>query len=540
MIAFEFTFPGGRYHATPWNRHVNEADVAWPPEPVRVLRALIATWWRKGDHDVFSKAMLDGLIDTLASEPPVFQLPEAVHTHIRAFMPIRKNEKRLILDGFLKIRPHDPLVVAWPDTTLEPDQEALASHLLERLGYLGRAESWVQAGLAPNWLGEFNAAPRIPGETPSRGSAAVNVMATRTPSGWRDERARQIEAASAMKGAEARRVLSALPERLCEAIAVDTSEWQAAGWSIPPALRYLTYDRPEIGPLPTTRTPTRLTRDPLKAPGHPEVARFLLAGRPRPRVEDSLRIGEVLRHALMSRCPEGVVPPELSGRDTHGPLRDDPLHAHAFYLSEDADGDGEIDHLVVYSRIGFSDTARQALDRLTLLYIDKSRARLTMAGVDADAEANGGRKEWRVALDQLGPHDDIRGSRLLDRAQIWASATPFLKSRHDHVTTFDFEAQVESYAIAFLREWQLRRPGEPAPKIEAIRQKGQGKFGIGPRERSPLHFARTRSRGRGGSQPDTMGASLKLIFDVDVKGPLVFGKHAHFGMGLFTHALVPI
>ncbi|MFX9058357.1 hypothetical protein ABTN75_21495, partial [Acinetobacter baumannii] len=50
MIAFAFTFPGNRYHATPWGRHANEADVAWPPEPVRILRGLIATWWRKADQ----------------------------------------------------------------------------------------------------------------------------------------------------------------------------------------------------------------------------------------------------------------------------------------------------------------------------------------------------------------------------------------------------------------------------------------------------------------------------------------------------------
>jgi CRISPR-associated protein Csb2 len=29
MLAIAFTFPGGRYHGTPWGRHVNEADVAW-------------------------------------------------------------------------------------------------------------------------------------------------------------------------------------------------------------------------------------------------------------------------------------------------------------------------------------------------------------------------------------------------------------------------------------------------------------------------------------------------------------------------------
>ena len=30
MLALSFTFPAGRYHATPWDRHVNEGAVAWP------------------------------------------------------------------------------------------------------------------------------------------------------------------------------------------------------------------------------------------------------------------------------------------------------------------------------------------------------------------------------------------------------------------------------------------------------------------------------------------------------------------------------
>jgi CRISPR-associated protein Csb2 len=535
VTAFAFTFPGGQYHATPWGRHVNDADVAWPPEPVRILRALIATWWRKADQQAFPKAALDELIDALAVELPVFHLPGAAHTHIRAFMPTPEG-KRLIFDGFLKVRPDDQLVVAWPDVSLTEDQRALAAHLLERLGYLGRGESWAAAALAPEWDGAFNAAPRTPGVTPPRGSAPVDVMVARAPADWARERAAQRDLLDRnvlnLKKSDLDKARATLPERLCDAIALDTGDWQAAGWSRPPALRKVVYDRPEIGPLPPTSGRRRQSRDPQKAPGKPEVARLLLAGRPAPRVEDTLRIGEVLRRALMARCPEGVVPPELSGRDVNGPLRGDPQHAHAFYLPEDADGDGWIDHLIVYSRIGFSDAARHALDRLTRLYIDKRGARPLIQRED-EPEGGHGRKEWRVALDQVGSPAEVR-SRLLEPARVWESATPYLKPRHDDFRGFDFEAHVESYRRAFHHEWELRRPGEPAPQIEPIQQQGQARFGVGPRERSPLHFVRTRPRGLGGSQPDTSGASLRLIFEIEVAGPLAFGKHAHFGLGLFV------
>jgi len=33
MLTIELRFPAGRYHATPWGRSANEADVEWPPSP---------------------------------------------------------------------------------------------------------------------------------------------------------------------------------------------------------------------------------------------------------------------------------------------------------------------------------------------------------------------------------------------------------------------------------------------------------------------------------------------------------------------------
>jgi CRISPR-associated protein Csb2 len=51
MLALAIRFPAGRFHATPWGRHVNEGAAEWPPSPWRLLRALVATWKRKLDAD---------------------------------------------------------------------------------------------------------------------------------------------------------------------------------------------------------------------------------------------------------------------------------------------------------------------------------------------------------------------------------------------------------------------------------------------------------------------------------------------------------
>ena len=49
----------GRYHATPWGRHVNEGQVELPPSPWRLLRALYAVWkTRLPDLDEATVGML--------------------------------------------------------------------------------------------------------------------------------------------------------------------------------------------------------------------------------------------------------------------------------------------------------------------------------------------------------------------------------------------------------------------------------------------------------------------------------------------------
>lgn len=522
MIAFGFRFPGGRYHATPWGRHVNEAAVAWPPEPVRILRALIATWWRKADQTRFPKAALDDLIDTLAVQPPVFRLPSATHTHIRAFMPAPVT-RTLIFDAFLKLDADEEVIVAWPDTELPESQCALAAHLLDRIGYLGRAESWAEGRVVTDWDGDFNAAPRS-SAAGQVNDAALDLLCPLAPAAWREECRRLRPAPSGRKAnTKDAALIATLPERLCDAIAVDTSAWQAIGWSSPPPMRRILYGRPEIGPLPPRGAPARPRISARRAAG-PEVARYLLAGRPAPLVEDTLKIGEVLRRALMACCRDGKVPPELSGRDENGPMRADPQHAHAFFLPEDADGDGFIDHLIVHARHGFSDEARFAIDRLSRLWLDPAAGR-------RDAMEDGGRQEWRVALDAIAAPDSFSHSPLLGRSAVWQSATPYLDPRHRKPGPY---SPTELYHAALRLEWSRRFPGHPPPDVQPV-QAG-GRFVIlrdDGRERSLLRFARTRPRRFGGPQPDTAGASLRLIFDEPQLGPFAFGKHAHLGMGLF-------
>jgi len=515
MIAFAFTFPTGRYHATAWGRHVNEADVAWPPEPVRILRALIATWWRKADHERFPKAALDELIDTLAQEPPVFRLPErVVHTHIRAFMPA-PTDKRLIFDAFLRFDPSEELVVAWPNATLSSEQEALAQHLLDRIGYLGRAESWASARLANDWDGVFNACRRGDQRPPPANCVPVDIAVPREPNEWAKLRGERRENLAQLKSSERAKIEATLPERLCDALAVDTSDWRNAGWSSPLVMQNLVYDRPEFGPL----APVRVKR---KAQGErselPEVARYLLAGRPQPRIEDTLIVGEIARRALMSQFKGRTVPDVFSGKDGEGALRDDPGHRHAFFIPEATARGGAIDSLIIYSAKGFDAAERVALDRLTKLWAPRTG--------DED-EGGQGREEWRLALENIAPPDAFNASRLLGRACNWVSVTPYLMPWFAKRNLRDDDERTTEVVDQIRRELERRGLGAGLLKVEVLKTREDGKRAV--------QFRRFRSR-RGLAQPDRLGQFLKLRFDREFSGPLSIGFACHYGLGLFEPA----
>ena len=546
MIALRLRFPGGRYHATPWGRHVNEAAIAWPPEPLRILRALIACHYRKADRMQFTDESLADLIDALAAQLPLYRLPEAIHAHTRHYMPINGKNPTLVFDAFARLDSREPLIVGWPGAALSGELHAHLVHLTVRLGYLGRAESWVDAE-AVDWDGEgANARPlhtdgsNMGSNTGDVASRLTSLYAPRSPSDYRqcrekliaEERERRADRTKKGRPTDkaieknTKDFLATLPERLACALAVDTSDLHAVGWSDPPAARRILYAAPELA---TAWRGERLQQVHRKQPD-PTVARFALAGRPRPRVEDTVRIAEIMRLAAMAKFGWTIVdgrrrpnaPSVISGYgDDNKPLRDDG-HAHAFWLPEDADGDGEIDHIVVYAPAGLDGDCRKALDLVTKLWIEK-RAR-----DDEEDAADSGRREWRLALEGFArPENFAAGSAFFSSSntRTWRSTTPYLMPWHAK-KEFGWAEQI----VRELKERGLPSLAEPPRELRSIPIKG--------RERRPIHFGRFRSR-RGLQQPDTLGRFLELTFEASFEGPLALGFGCHFGLGLFCHGNLP-
>ena len=546
MFALAFRFPAGRYHATPWGRNVNEADVAWPPEPWRLLRTLIAAWWRKGDRARWSEHDLALLIDTLAQTLPEYSLPTGtIHAHTRHYMPTGGLDKgrpktTLVFDAFVRMSSGAVLVASWPRVTLEPEPFALAADLARAIGYLGRAESWTECEALSEWDGTSNCRPLDTGLA----GEPVRVLAPLSPDAYSAERRRLMDDMQHQMRATAKRPPTqkkldadlgkalrskgrqahTLPERLVDALALDTADYQDRGWSRPPAAREVVYARaPDAAPGVVPRRFTR--RSPAQSGRNlPTVARFLLAGRPRPRIEDAVRIGELMRRAALARFgwlhdekTERWIPKapwEISGRGADGKPLKDPSHAHAFWLPEDADGDGWIDHVSVFIAGGMNDGVRAALDRITRLWLaPKQRSE------DVEAEP-GSVKEWRLALEGFGRPADFAGSAgMFATSNRWRSVTPFLASGHLKASGYPGEVRR-----------LLKRRGLDATDVEV---EVLTKIDVGGTERRAIHFYRFRSRGRE-VQPDAAGALLHIVLREPIEGPLAIGYGSHFGLGLFV------
>ncbi len=495
MLAIGFRFPGGRYHATPWGRHVNEADVEWPPSPWRIVRALAATWHRKIDHGRFAEPLLASLLTGLGSEPPVYRLPAGVHSHVRHYMPVRKGKgegRVLVFDAFIRLSSDDELVVCWPD--LEPGREEtrLLDQLVEALSCLGRAESWVEARRLPDWQGTPDCRPvgESSGPGPGGTDEPVPLLCPLPPDEYRARRQEML----AGRAGRTKKMRKTLPESWLAAISLETADLQRAGWSRPPAAREVLYRRPAgslISAAPASRT----------VGPQPKVItflRFALYGRPLPRMEEAVRIGELARAACMHLAQKhlGRVPAALSG---HG-LDRSPCHQHAFFLAE-PDNRGKVQHLLVHVPAGLAADELAPLQGLSRLYDGRGR-------------------EWQVLFEGAG------GTAVLDgvvpyaaRVHVWRSLTPYLRPWH-RKKRFDTNEQIR-------RECRLRGLPEPV-EISPLPY-----VSLGGRPRRPVHFRRFRSK-KGLMQPDTGGSLVRLVFPRPVQGPLALGFGCHYGLGLFV------
>lgn len=147
--AIAIRFPLGRYHATPWERAVNEGDVEWPPSMWRFARALIATRHQRWPE--LEEARLDAVLAAVTSSAPAYWTPPVSRGHTRHYMPDLGHTEGLpstdlVLDPFAWLEDDEPLLVRW-DVDLSAQERADLAQLCSLVPYLGRSESLAEVEL---------------------------------------------------------------------------------------------------------------------------------------------------------------------------------------------------------------------------------------------------------------------------------------------------------------------------------------------------------------------------------------------------------
>ena len=245
-----------------------------------------------------------------------------------------------------------------------------------------------------------------------------------------------------------------------------------------------------------------------------------------PPVTRTLPQAELLHRALVGIAARNRLPPppELAGRDgDRRPLRGPHEHAHINPL--DLDGDGHLDHVLVWAPGGLGANAQAA--------IRAARKTFTKGGIEP----------LRLALAATGDLSDMgrlpgthgrRMDRLTSRASSWRSVTPFVPPRHIKArgkNTLEGQIRAELRVRGFPDPATVL-PLAPVPRIRrAAPEAGY------PLEEGKATWNRFRhfklARQRGPEPPQTCGFAIRLEFAHRVAGPIAIGYGSHFGLGLF-------
>jgi CRISPR-associated protein Csb2 len=524
-------FPGGRYHATPWGYHVNEGLIEWPPSPWRLLRAFLATGYTKlGWTADGPPEPARSLIDKLASVLPLYRLPAAAGAHTRHYMPLGLLEKgrektTLIFDTWAQVD-DGILAIRW-DLALEKEELQILQSIVDHLGYLGRSESWVIASLAS----DDESLPRGTDAFPCDDGARIGLdweqiamlapVSTSDYAEWRrgalENQLVTLLGANASKkkltkgeSKKVRAIEESYPPDLIACLQVQTKWLRKLGWSQPPGSRRVFYARRadclEAGAPRSKRT--SIEPRPVQAMLLSMVS-STSNNHALPRITRTLPQAELL-HREFDRLSKisSMRSEALLGRDENGgPLRLGHRHAHLIPL--DLDGDGHLEHILIWSPMLLDGKAQKAIRAVRRTF------------------TKGGTGPLRLALAGSGSLSDLMrltepyGARLrslLGPSSTWRSLTPLVPVRYlkqrGHNT---LEGQVRS---------EIAARGLPRPlRISVLDQRDEGLL-------THRHFARNKRLGP--RPPVDCGFAIEIQFNEQVSGPIALGYACHFGLGVFT------
>lgn len=480
-MILELTLLTGRFHATPWGRHVNEAIAEWPPSPFRLLRAALDAWYRK--HPEIPSDVVTGLLAALAA-PASFKLPRARSSHTRSYLSQNSedpSDKKLVFDGFAVVDVGSKLLIGWPGVRVSEAELDAARKLFGSINYLGRSESWVELRVVEDHAVEWNCVPVAAGGVPT-GKEVVSLAGVVTKDLF-DARGFVVEA---KKKTKARKLewLEALGWGSAEAIDLKMNR--------PPALEPLFYlrdvDAVDARPAPSRAASSRVV----------EAVRFAVDARVRAPITDALTVGEQMHRNLMGslRRVQGHdrLSPTISGRDADG----NPAvgHSHVSFLPLDEDRDGFIDAVLLSSPTPLTAEEQRAVDQLRPL--------------------------WRRSGHPLVLTPIQRGARdqLLRKVTRVRTQTPFAPPRFWRLKR---DGDLYEWIAAQVRA-ECEQRGLPAPlEIRTVAVSPTG------RRTRWLDFRRAHKD----DAPRT-AFGVQMTFPEPVATPFSLGYASHFGLGCFV------
>ncbi len=526
-IYIEATFPAGRYHATPWGRHVNEGMAEWPPSPWRFLRALVAVWQRTLPQ--LSAADIQAVLTKLSGTPSFFLPPHRV-AHTRHYMPWEKKgpmDRTLVFDTFICLDRNVPLVMAWPDQDLSSHEYEILQALLQNLLTLGRAESWVSATLVENCDREWNCVPS------ERHGNPVPMLCSDPSSCFSGQQYPVHDQKKLEKGKikPSEWLFDCPPWHLC----IDTQTMRSQRWSSVPGAQWVNYSRPEESLIrkPHSLTASEIRGNQTAQSGKPYCVTFLVDGPVLPTFTDTLLVTDSFRRAVMScfgfwcrRNPDQAEPfrrideptrfasPLFSGRDLAGVNLQG--HRHARYLALPSPLDSNrIGTLALYCADGFGPEEIAAVSSLR---------RLTVGHRGQDSSL-----ELQLQITSIGDSMHTPATSIIGPSDTWESLTPFLGN--DNIGRNRQETWLRK---GIRREW--RRLTESQPELAGVELQEVHSLTLEECHQKQLPAAREFRRIRtkhGGRDAWRAAAMFRLYFSTPVRGPVCLGYGSHFGMGLF-------
>ncbi|MGB5038750.1 MAG: type I-U CRISPR-associated protein Csb2 [Blastocatellia bacterium] len=228
------------------------------------------------------------------------------------------------------------------------------------------------------------------------------------------------------------------------------------------------------------------------------AVRFALVSTELPPVTEALPLCERARRVFTRARVDTSHSPVFTGKSADGT----PLvgHPHAFFLPEDADGDGRIDHLSVIASAGFDAEDLVALEACTPIFGAHARPGIHLKTCPSDGSVIG-------------------------TSSVWRSLTPFSMPR------FATSGNARKVRNRDLPESQLRRElrlrGFPEPaRVELL-------GGYETRDGRTVSWSEFVVERRNGTHGFGI-AGFEIHFPHAVSGPIALGFGCHFGLGVFV------